>query len=38
MAKVQSGNDLPEESPRLLGREPALLDKVVEELTTGDVF
>ena len=33
MAKVEGGNDLAEEFARLLGHEPPLSDKIVEQFT-----
>ena len=38
MAKVEGGDDLSEEPPRLLRGQPALLDEVVEQLTPRHVL
>ena len=38
MTEVQGGDDLPEEPPRLLRRESALLHEVIEQLAARDVF
>ena len=38
MAKVEGGDDLSEEPPRLLRGQPALLDEVVEQLAPRHVL
>lgn len=38
MAEIQRRDDLPEELPRLLGREPSLFHQIVEQLATGNVL
>ena len=38
VAKVQSGDNLPEESPGLFRRQSALFDQVIEEFSSGNVF
>ena len=38
VAEVQSGNDLSEEPPGLFGGQSTLLDQVVEQLASRDMF
>lgn len=38
VAKVEGGDDLSEEPPRLLGGQPALFDEVVEQLAPRHVL
>lgn len=38
VTEIQRGDNLPEELPRLLGRESSLFHEIVEQLTTGNVL